>query len=171
MNRSDHRLFCVKCTESVMHVYLGIDLNNEAEYICGICDTRTTPDKSIYNAEEFYREGTEATSFGTALPIIATNAIKKPPHYTSLTPEPGPVIDSWNLGWFVSNAIKYLVRAHSKGDQLNDLLKAKRYVEMEIKKLDPMEPSETGIIFTATPIVDPEIEAMKAENLKKKEEA
>jgi len=61
--------------------------------------------------------------------------IDSPPHYTSLTPEPGPVIDSWNLGWYVSNAIKYLVRAHSKGDQLNDLLKARQYLDMEIGKM------------------------------------
>jgi len=89
--------------------------------------------------------------------------IEMPEHYTSLTPEPGLVIDSWNLGWYVSNAIKYLVRAHSKGDQLNDLLKARQYLDMEIKKIK--QRSELGELekdnataFTSGPIKNPDLE-------------
>lgn len=58
----------------------------------------------------------------------------RPKHYTSLKPEPIEVINGWNLGFNLGSTIKYIARADLKGTDLEDLKKAKTYIEFEIKK-------------------------------------
>lgn len=42
---------------------------------------------------------------------------------------------NYNLNFFRFNVLKYIVRAGKKHDELQDLLKAKDYIEREIKYL------------------------------------
>lgn len=37
-----------------------------------------------------------------------------PSHYTDLNPEPIEVIEEWNLGFHLGNALKYMARAGRK---------------------------------------------------------
>lgn len=61
-------------------------------------------------------------------------------HYKNMDVEPWQVIHSWpfeqQVGFFRGNALKYLMRAGSKGDAVEDLEKAKHYLEA---LLDVME--------------------------------
>lgn len=46
------------------------------------------------------------------------------------------VIDAWGLGFCLGNTVKYISRAGKKGDRLEDLKKAKWYLDHEIAKLE-----------------------------------
>jgi len=45
------------------------------------------------------------------------------------------VIESWELGFNLGNAVKYISRAGKKGNKLEDLKKSSWYINREIKKL------------------------------------
>ena len=62
--------------------------------------------------------------------------ITKPPHYTFSDIEPIDAIEAWELGYHRGNAVKYIARAGRKGDELEDLMKARWYLEREIKRLE-----------------------------------
>lgn len=61
--------------------------------------------------------------------------IDKPPHYTYAAIEPIDVIEAWGLGFHLGNAVKYIARAEHKGRQLEDLQKARWYLDREIQRL------------------------------------
>ena len=46
------------------------------------------------------------------------------------------VIDAWDLGFCLGNTVKYVARAGKKNDRLEDLKKARWYLEHEIQKLE-----------------------------------
>lgn len=54
-------------------------------------------------------------------------------HYLSMGVQPWDVIGTWNhseqVGFFKGNALKYLMRAGTKGDAVEDLDKAVHYIE------------------------------------------
>ena len=62
-----------------------------------------------------------------------------PAHYKDLSPEPIVVIQAWDLGFEAGNAVKYLARAGRKAgvSAIEDLGKAKRYLEMKIESTSP----------------------------------
>lgn len=67
--------------------------------------------------------------------------VDHPDHYISgRTFEPIDVITSWGLGFCLGNAVKYISRAGRKGPALDDLRKAKWYIDYEIVHGTPMEP-------------------------------
>lgn len=67
--------------------------------------------------------------------------ITKPPHYCFSNIEVIEVIEAWNLGFHLGNVVKYVARSPYKGKQLQDLKKAKWYLEREIAKHE--EPIKT----------------------------
>lgn len=61
--------------------------------------------------------------------------IDHPDHYAEGRKfEPIDVIEDWELGFCLGNALKYISRAGRKENYLEDLLKAKWYLEREIRK-------------------------------------
>lgn len=60
------------------------------------------------------------------------NVISNPEHYCFSKYEPKDVIREWNLNFNLGNVVKYVARAGRKGNKLEDLLKAKQYIEFEI---------------------------------------
>jgi len=62
--------------------------------------------------------------------------MKTPKHY-DLGIQPIEVIDKWGLDFYLGNVLKYVARAGKKDktSELEDLLKAKHYLEMKIEKL------------------------------------
>ena len=65
-----------------------------------------------------------------------------PAHYKDLSPEPIDVIEGWGLGFHIGNAVKYLARAGKKGDALEDLRKARWYLDREISRLESSAPNK-----------------------------
>lgn len=58
--------------------------------------------------------------------------VNHPQHYTRSGIETITVIEAWGLGYHLGNAVKYLSRAGFKGDRLEDLEKARWYLDREI---------------------------------------
>ena len=50
--------------------------------------------------------------------------------------EPRKVIMDWELDFYLGNVVKYISRAGRKGDVIEDLKKAKQYLEWEIEMLE-----------------------------------
>lgn len=65
-----------------------------------------------------------------------TDIINHPPHYTATAIEPIDVIEAWNLGFCLGNAVKYIARHEHKGSTLADLKKARWYLDRHIAKLE-----------------------------------
>ena len=67
---------------------------------------------------------------------IEFNIIERPKHYTFGSIEVIEAIEAWGLGYHDGNIIKYVVRAKHKGKELEDLKKAKWYIERRIRLLE-----------------------------------
>ena len=63
----------------------------------------------------------------------SVDMINHPPHYVGHGIEPIEFIESHNLNFCLGSAIKYIARAPYKGNELEDLKKAKWFLEREIK--------------------------------------
>lgn len=74
--------------------------------------------------------GVEAWQLGRARD--RADLINHPSHYTAGGVEAIAVIEAWQLGFALGNALKYIARAGRKGDRLEDLRKARWYLEREI---------------------------------------
>lgn len=48
------------------------------------------------------------------------------------------VIEAWSLGFNLGNCIKYISRAGKKGDYLEDLKKARWYLDREISNVEKL---------------------------------
>ncbi len=63
--------------------------------------------------------------------------VNHPPHYKSASGlEVIDVIESFGLGFRLGNCIKYILRHSNKGNPLEDLAKARWYLEREIAALE-----------------------------------
>lgn len=77
------------------------------------------------------------------------NVVSHPQHYCEgKTIEPIKVIQDWKLDFCLGSALKYIARAGKKDDIIQDLSKAKQYIEFEIEylenKADESEVNENG---------------------------
>ena len=60
--------------------------------------------------------------------------VNHPSHYVKGI-EPIEVIESWDLNFSLGNAIKYILRSPYKDNQIEDLEKARWYIDREINRL------------------------------------
>lgn len=65
-----------------------------------------------------------------------TELIHQPPHYTFSRIEVIDAIEAWQLGFHLGNVVKYVARAAHKGQHLDDLKKARWYIDREIARLE-----------------------------------
>ena len=74
------------------------------------------------------------------------DAVFQPSHYTRLYPEPITVINAWGLNFNLGSAVKYISRnGHKDGNTAEqDLSKAKRFIEIELKRLRREKAIESG---------------------------
>ena len=67
---------------------------------------------------------------------VENDPVKHPAHYTSGRIEVLDAIEEWDLTYGIGNVVKYCARAGKKTtDKLQDLCKAKFYLDREIEKL------------------------------------
>ncbi len=66
------------------------------------------------------------------------DTVNHPPHYGGgENPyEAIKVIEAWSLGFCLGNVVKYLARAGKKGALIEDLKKARWYLDREITRLE-----------------------------------
>lgn len=62
------------------------------------------------------------------------NNVSHPKHYNQGKYEPIDVIDDWKLNFNLGNAVKYIARAEYKGKPIEDLEKARYYLDYEIER-------------------------------------
>ena len=62
--------------------------------------------------------------------------VKHPAHYCYSKYEPKDVIRDWGLNFNLGSTVKYIVRAGRKDDIIQDLKKAKQFLEFEIEALE-----------------------------------
>ena len=67
---------------------------------------------------------------------MTTEAVKHPSHYTSVVPCIECIQVTQHFNFNRGNAIKYIWRAGSKNNEIEDLQKAIQYIEFEIKRLE-----------------------------------
>lgn len=60
--------------------------------------------------------------------------VNHPSHYNQGKYEVIDVIEDWNLGFSLGNAIKYIARSEHKGNKKEDLEKAIWYLQREVSK-------------------------------------
>ena len=65
--------------------------------------------------------------------------INHPSHYNCGNIEAIDFIEDQNLNFSRGSAIKYIVRAGHKDDELEDLKKARWYIEREIERLEKVK--------------------------------
>ena len=70
------------------------------------------------------------------LETINKETVNHPNHYNIGGIEVIDFIESWNLGFSLGNAIKYIARAPYKNNELEDLKKARWYIDREIQRLE-----------------------------------
>lgn len=74
-------------------------------------------------------------------PIRTHDPISRPAHYCDgRTHEPLDVILDWQLSFCLGSVLKYVSRAGRKGDAVEDLLKARVYLNREIDRLTEAKP-------------------------------
>jgi hypothetical protein len=66
---------------------------------------------------------------------MAARAVIEPAHYKAGGIEAIDVIEAFGLGFRLGNCIKYILRAGRKGPSLEDLKKARWYLDREIAKV------------------------------------
>lgn len=63
-----------------------------------------------------------------------TDNVNHPAHYKAGGLEAIDVIEAFGLAFHLGNAVKYLLRAGRKGDRIEDLKKARWYLDREIER-------------------------------------
>ena len=65
-----------------------------------------------------------------------SDAVNHPSHYNTGSIEVIDAIEDWGLGFALGNAAKYIARAAHKGKMIEDLKKARWYLDREIQRLE-----------------------------------
>jgi hypothetical protein len=80
-----------------------------------------------------------------------SESVNHPQHYGGdTTYEAIKVIEAWELGFCLGNTVKYISRAGKKGDAVEDLKKARWYLDREIERR------------SAQPFEDPLVERLQS---------
>lgn len=97
--------------------------------LLGDCDLDTL--KMLWNGTNLMESEEASKSTSEFDPVT------KPSHYVEGREyEPRKVIEDWDLNYYLGNALKYISRAGRKKDPVEDLKKARQYLDFEIERLE-----------------------------------
>ena len=82
-----------------------------------------------------YARGMKVIATYTSNKSIKSDMVNHPPHYKAGGIETIDFIEAKNLGYNLGNVVKYVSRADLKGNKLEDLQKAKWYLERAIANI------------------------------------
>lgn len=134
----DHCTICSKGSFNYNHTYEDGDTIicewGQAKY-CPECGRPLS--KILKNQKKSPREIPSGRIDEDVPMVYEFDVVNRPSHYCEGRKyEPIDVIDDWKLGFSLGNALKYISRAGRKDDIIQDLNKAKFYLEHEIKTLE-----------------------------------
>ena len=75
--------------------------------------------------------------------------INRPAHYAFSRIEVIDAIEAWELGFRLANVIKYVARADRKGRPIDDLKKARWYLDREIKRREVGSEHHSATVSTS----------------------
>lgn len=75
-----------------------------------------------------------------------SDPIHRPAHYTFSHIEVIDVIEAWRLSFCLGNVVKYVARADHKGRPLEDLKKARWYLDREIQRREQSANDESSSV-------------------------
>lgn len=107
---------------------------NFNQAVCSRLASQQTP--TLRRTEEIRGDGplmTESPRYAAGDKVEQGDAVHLPPHYLRFKIEPVKFIVENGLSFWQGNVIKYVCRADAKNG-LEDLQKARRYLDMEIKR-------------------------------------
>ena len=87
--------------------------------------------------------------FGTDVPTLPApelEAVAHPSHYNYSKYEPVDVIREWQLNFNLGNVVKYVARAGRKDNIIQDLKKARQYLDFEIQALEKEQTANAEVI-------------------------
>lgn len=67
---------------------------------------------------------------------MSHDPVNHPSHYTFGSIEVIEVIEDWTLDYHLGNAVKYIARSPHKGAELEDLKKARWYLNRKIERVE-----------------------------------
>lgn len=73
-----------------------------------------------------------------------SDVVNHPSHYTYGGIEVIDALEAWDLPFHLANVVKYAARCRHKGKPLEDLKKARWYLDRYIKRLEDAEQTHTG---------------------------
>ena len=79
-----------------------------------------------------------------------SDPIHRPAHYTFSSIEVIDVIEAWRLSFCLGNVVKYVARADHKGRPLEDLKKARWYLDREIQRREQSAHDEASSVSTSS---------------------
>lgn len=101
-------------------------------------DCYSSPAQIIKHYALLFGDGDSAVDHAS----LCNSAVDHPAHYCYSKYEPKDVIRGWGLNFNLGSAVKYIARAGRKDDIIQDLEKAKKFLEFEIEALK--EEQENG---------------------------
>lgn len=113
--------------------------------ICNTCDWYKNNYCTNRDSMFFDIKTGETNTCGNYYPALSINietdamlkeTVNHPNHYNIGGIEVIDFIESWNLSFSLGNAIKYIARAPYKNNELEDLKKARWYIDREIQRLE-----------------------------------
>lgn len=107
-------------------------------WTCAWCGYNVLSADGPESADWLYRTG-QHEGLCPRRPNRGYEAVEHPSHYGGdTTYEVIKVLDAWGLGFSLGNAVKYIARAGRKptADNLEDLRKAKWYLEHQIARIE-----------------------------------
>lgn len=103
--------------------------------VCGICLMAVNDCTCVASSAGGWNQITEIVSIAGTDDEPVADMVEHPPHYND-HPSGVECIDIvQHMNFCRGNAVKYIWRAGAKGDEVEDLRKAKRYLEYEIERL------------------------------------
>jgi hypothetical protein len=72
--------------------------------------------------------------------------VNHPPHYTSHPSGVETITITEHMGFCLGNAVKYIMRADYKGNKLEDLKKARWYIDREIDRIQSIDISTDPMV-------------------------
>ena len=124
-----------KLTVGEMKEKIDVECNKRID--CVGCPLYPESDEPCFADDDKAIKKNYAIMFNRTIdaPSHCNNAVDHPAHYCYSKYEPKDVIRGWGLNFNLGSAVKYIARAGRKDDIIQDLEKAKKFLEFEIEAL------------------------------------
>lgn len=106
---------------------------------CAICQQQMYHEYHIFSGAVMFNRP-KVKNLTISEPAGTYDPVEAPSHYCVHQTTTAQLVVDWNLNFFLGNVLKYIERHKLKGKPLQDLQKAKKWLEMAI------ELEETGVL-------------------------